>query len=348
MATITLYTKAFCPYCSRAKALLDRKGATYEEHDLTMGGPGTDLFGSRRSVYINIDRQYLPTLLSVFDFANPDLHSPERSETTTPQQALFAMNHPFVVARAKKIVANLEKAIAIDQLYLTILGRMPTEEESLIAEQFLVTVEPAASTEPTSRFSAAWSYGYGELDEGQGRLKSFTSLPHFTGSAWQGGPQLPDATLGWLQLTSQGGHPGNDRQHAIVRRWTAPENATISIQSKMIHQSTEGDGIRAFIVSSKQGILKSTTLQNREEDLSVAALQVEANETVDFLVDIDQVLNNDQFLWSPVISTLNPARDEAASWNAEKDFAGEPVHLLSPLEQLAQVLLISNERMFVP
>ncbi len=39
MATITLYTKAFCPYCSRAKALLDRKGATYEEHDLTMGGP---------------------------------------------------------------------------------------------------------------------------------------------------------------------------------------------------------------------------------------------------------------------------------------------------------------------
>ena len=107
-------------------------------------------------------------------------------------------------------------------------------------------------------------------------------------------------------------------------------------------------GGNAFVVSSKKGILKSTTLHNREVDLSVAALQVEANETVDFIVDIDQVLNNDQFLWSPVIFTLNPVRDEAISWNAEKDFVGKPVHLLTPLEQLAQVLLFSNERMFVP
>jgi len=39
MAKIELYTKAFCPYCTRAKALLDAKGADYEEIDLTMGGP---------------------------------------------------------------------------------------------------------------------------------------------------------------------------------------------------------------------------------------------------------------------------------------------------------------------
>lgn len=39
MAKITLYTKAFCPYCHRAKALLDAKGAVYDERDLTLGGP---------------------------------------------------------------------------------------------------------------------------------------------------------------------------------------------------------------------------------------------------------------------------------------------------------------------
>jgi glutaredoxin 3 len=39
MATIEIYTKAFCPYCHRAKALLDRKGAGFEEIDITMGGP---------------------------------------------------------------------------------------------------------------------------------------------------------------------------------------------------------------------------------------------------------------------------------------------------------------------
>jgi glutaredoxin 3 len=39
MAKVEIYTKAFCPYCYRAKALLDGKGADYEEIDITMGGP---------------------------------------------------------------------------------------------------------------------------------------------------------------------------------------------------------------------------------------------------------------------------------------------------------------------
>ncbi len=36
---IEIYTKWGCPYCSRAKRLLDSKGAAYVEHDITMGGP---------------------------------------------------------------------------------------------------------------------------------------------------------------------------------------------------------------------------------------------------------------------------------------------------------------------
>ena len=36
MAKIEIYTKAFCPYCSRAKALLESKGAAYDEFDITM------------------------------------------------------------------------------------------------------------------------------------------------------------------------------------------------------------------------------------------------------------------------------------------------------------------------
>jgi glutaredoxin 3 len=39
MAKIEIYTKAFCPYCTRAKALLDSKRAEYDEIDITMGGP---------------------------------------------------------------------------------------------------------------------------------------------------------------------------------------------------------------------------------------------------------------------------------------------------------------------
>jgi glutaredoxin 3 len=36
---IEIYTKWGCPYCVAAKALLDRKGVSYAEYDITMGGP---------------------------------------------------------------------------------------------------------------------------------------------------------------------------------------------------------------------------------------------------------------------------------------------------------------------
>lgn len=39
MPKIEIYTKAFCPYCSRAEALLRSKGADYQDFDITMGGP---------------------------------------------------------------------------------------------------------------------------------------------------------------------------------------------------------------------------------------------------------------------------------------------------------------------
>jgi glutaredoxin 3 len=40
MARVEIYTKAFCPYCTRAKRLLASKAVKPEEHDITMGGPG--------------------------------------------------------------------------------------------------------------------------------------------------------------------------------------------------------------------------------------------------------------------------------------------------------------------
>lgn len=39
MARVEIYTKAFCSYCTRAKRLLEEKGAAFEEYDITMGGP---------------------------------------------------------------------------------------------------------------------------------------------------------------------------------------------------------------------------------------------------------------------------------------------------------------------
>lgn len=39
MAKVEIYTKFGCPYCTRAKRLLAEKGASFEEYDITLGGP---------------------------------------------------------------------------------------------------------------------------------------------------------------------------------------------------------------------------------------------------------------------------------------------------------------------
>jgi glutaredoxin 3 len=36
---IEIYTKTFCPYCIRAKHVLDSKGIEYQEHMVDLGGP---------------------------------------------------------------------------------------------------------------------------------------------------------------------------------------------------------------------------------------------------------------------------------------------------------------------
>ncbi|MGB5077870.1 MAG: glutaredoxin 3 [Sphingorhabdus sp.] len=37
-AKVEIYTKFACPYCVRAKALLDSKGVAYLEYDISAGG----------------------------------------------------------------------------------------------------------------------------------------------------------------------------------------------------------------------------------------------------------------------------------------------------------------------
>lgn len=39
---VEIYVKWGCPYCVRAKALLDRKSVSYTEYDITSGGPKRD------------------------------------------------------------------------------------------------------------------------------------------------------------------------------------------------------------------------------------------------------------------------------------------------------------------
>lgn len=336
--------------------------ATSGELDTRQGGKPTELFTPpypvRRTIYGLVDRQFLPGTLRMFDFANPDLHIPQRSETTVPQQSLFLMNHPIVLERAKalaKTVADVsDPAEQIRQLYLRTYQRFPTAAQ--LEDALQLVREEAPEQETPVQTAADWSYGYGAIDETTQKITSFTPLPHFSGSAWQGGPAFPDGPLGWVQLSAVGGHPGNDRQHAVIRRWTAPKAMTLKISSELVHEPDPGDGVRAFIVSSRSGLLQSAKAHKQTVAMNVESIAVEPGDTLDFLVDIGDVLNSDQYFWRCQLVDASEEKSVAAEvtvksspakWNSEADFPRNTVNLLTPLEQLAQVLMCSNEFMFV-
>lgn len=323
--------------------------------DGRVGGKPVDAFkppySQRRALYGKVDRQFVPGVLRMFDFANPDLHIPQRNETTVPQQALFFLNHPFVLDRARAVakVAGDSNSLSerVRALFRMTVQRDPSGTEIM---ESLALVEAAGDLSfPSAPATAAdWSYGYGAMDEKTQRISAFTKLPHFTNGAWQGGPAVPDPKLGWVYLNASGGHPGNDKNHAAIRRWTAPKAMTLAIRSRLTHDSAAGDGIRGFMVSSRVGFLGSAVIQGKSMDLNVATLAVEAGETIDFLVDIGGGLNSDQFLWK---IDLKGAHDDperpGKAWNAESDFPVDQATPLTAWEQLAQALLCSNEFLFV-
>lgn len=124
-------------------------GGTLVQHS---GGKSVDPLASsdaamaRRTVYTTIDRQYLPMILQNFDFANPDMHSPKRSETIVPQQALFFLNHPLPGKASAKLVETIERAAEgsaaadetfIQELYRRVLQREPSANEMETSLGFL-------------------------------------------------------------------------------------------------------------------------------------------------------------------------------------------------------------------
>jgi hypothetical protein len=322
----------------------------------------------RRSVYGFIDRQFLPGALRIFDFASPDMHNPQRSETTIPQQALFFMNGPFVVEQARALAARVcagnelpsnngkISEERIRKFYHLVYQREPTQQQVRSALRF---IQAAASTgleeEAIRKIPSPWKYGYGELDEAAKQVKTFEALPYFNGEAWQGGKSWPDEKLGWAQLTATGGHAGNDRQHAVIRRWIAPMDGSVTIEGGIKHEHKEGDGIHAYLISNRNGLLGNWVLHKESAEAKVENLEVKAGDIIDFVVSIHESLNNNDFLWAPIVrmngsAALRDANGYAREWRANKEFSGplaEDRKLLTPWEQYAQVLLLSNEFMFV-
>jgi len=114
--------------------------------DRSFGGAGGDVDEAtflRRTVYGKVSRMELSRLLRLFDFPDPNLSNERRIDTTQPQQSLFLLNSPFMIARARKLAA-LSAEDPARQIYVRTFGREPSAAELEIARAFL----SAADKEP--------------------------------------------------------------------------------------------------------------------------------------------------------------------------------------------------------
>jgi hypothetical protein len=328
--------------------------------DDKMGGPSVSItdppFSARRSVYGFIERQNLPAFFRTFDFANPSTHTPERAQTTSPQQALFFMNSPFTIEQASYLATRSEKAEAagtsgsatarvrcIERLFRNALGREPSIDEVSDALEFVDRGDPAKTTKALEQ--VAWQFGWGTYDE-KTHAVQFQALPRFVNAAWQGGDKLPDPTLGWATVSATGGHPG-DAAHPVVRRWTAPAAGTLRIEGLLAHPAEQGDGVRGRIIASRGGVLGSWDVHHGEAVTNMPALGVQQGDTIDFVTDSRASVEYDSFNWA--VTMRLKANDKAPEqvWESASGFHGQLTPPLARWQELAQVLLMSNEFVFV-
>ncbi|MFM9118073.1 MAG: DUF1549 and DUF1553 domain-containing protein, partial [Planctomycetota bacterium] len=107
----------------------------------------------RRAIYGYVDRQDLPNLFRVFDFASPDQTNERRPRTTVPQQSLFLMNSPFLLEQARALAGRPEvqgqsrPEQRIQALYRVVFAREPAADELELGKQFITAAEQGMNPE---------------------------------------------------------------------------------------------------------------------------------------------------------------------------------------------------------
>ncbi len=339
------------------EALRDTLLATCGQLDSQLFGPAEKIdvspFPGRRTVYAYIDRQNLPSLFRTFDVASPDTHSPGRPQTSVPQQGLFMLNSEFVASQADLLAARLRDEAArsgthsaIDRLFTSVLARLPTPQERAWFDDFVQQTTAArlrAGRHAHPPTPPLWQVGYAAIDESQSGIGPFQALPKWVDSSWRGGAKLPDPELGWCFLTAEGGHPGNDLDHAVVRRWTAPKAGQVVLRGVLKHPAEQGDGVRGAIVVRGE-VLRRWNVHHGQTNTHIKSIPVQEGDIIDWVADCHTHPSHDSFEWKVQVRYVRPAGEV---FDSAAGFPKRPRQSWDVWAQLTQALLASNELAFV-
>jgi len=325
--------------------------------DLKAGGRAVDLLKNdkdalRRTVYGVVDRKTLPNLFRNFDFPDPNFSAAQRSRTALTPQALYLLNSSALVENARalgtkaKPAKDVPIATGIRALYQSILQRQPSEREVSRATAFLESYPQNDIVRPEA---TDWQYGRGSFDITSKSVKNFVALAQYNGKAWQ----MPDKALGNLQLNAEGGEPGKGENSDAIRRWIAPLDGKVKINGELQHIKKDGDGIIARVVLNGTTLLGEWTALNKGASTLADNITVKKGETLDFIVSGGKDPNSDTFQWAPTVTMTTAEMPGMPGmpriWDAKTDFMDirQMPKPLGPWEELAQVLLLSNEFMWV-
>jgi mono/diheme cytochrome c family protein len=337
--------------------------------DPAVGGRAVPLstppFTGRRTVYGFVDRVHMDPMFITFDFPSPDTANTERAQTTVPQQALFALNDAFIIEQARVLAAKAREeassaaadedndAAAIRRLYRRVFQRAPLPEEEALARRLLAD----AASGPREAPRGFWQAGVGSADPQVHRAEAFVPLAHFDPQTnrYQGSRTFPDRQYGFAAVSEGGGHPGDGIRMASIRRWVVPYDGEFALGGDLsVGANGSGDGVRGRVISCKAGLLGEWVVDRVNRSSSptiIPQVRLTAGEIVDFTVDCRETTTSDSYRWAPTVRSLQMPEAAAANqptvWDAKADFKAPPPPALTPLEQMAQALLMTNEFMFV-
>ncbi len=312
----------------------------------------SDLVG-RRTIYAMIDRQNLPALFRTFDFASPDGHSPGRYYTTVPQQSLYLLNSDQILSLARSTAANVQRETSMDemeaarQLFVTVLGREPSATELKNVEEFLKKPTTMTAIVPDPR--SLWSYSIATLDAAN-RITAVEPMPVYSDNRWQKESTFPSQTdAGYAFVSKDSGHAPRSLNLGVLRRWTSPISGMVELKAVVEHSNEAGDGIDAMIMINSE-VIWGEKCHSGRRSLDSLQRHIAAGQTIDFVAMAGASDNSDSFRWT-IQMTVHGDDGSSLVADSQADFSGpfesraqEP---LGRLEQLAQVLLMSNEFAFV-
>ena len=333
------------------------------ELDLKQGGPPLDQPSNpRRTLYFKVSRngdQFgSDKFLRLFDFPLMRATIDQRPTSIVPQQFLFLMNSPFMLERARKFSERLTSAATTEteKIHLAhrlLYGREPTPAETEIGLEFLGQVsklETDAESPETQTLGnedlliedfEGSSYGDWEVEgeafgaaPAQGTLAGQMVVTGFLGRGLVNSFNGGDGTVG--SLTSPEFIVQRDHIHFLVGGGKYPGKTCVElwVEEELVLTAT-GPNDRGG--GSEQLDWHSWDVA-RWKGKTARIRMVDARREGWGHINVDHIFQSDL----PIVG--EPFPDRLRPVNATPS----PESALTQLQQYCQVLLSSNEFMFIP